>query len=184
MIDRNLLTQLISAIHFDKDYLEATFQFKLLLQLAKHFDEDKIWPERNIATFGLSKKGFAKKKIDIVCETKQGITAIELKMPMNGQVPEQMFKFVEDIEFLEQLKRSGKFAQAFLIAVTKDHLFWEGRRTNGIYAYFRGKKPRALTGKVHRPTGSKQKKYKVQGKYVVQWVPLPNGFRYFIVEVQ
>jgi hypothetical protein len=30
---------------------------------------------------------------------KKNNIAIELKIPMNGQVPEQMFKFVQDIKF-------------------------------------------------------------------------------------
>jgi hypothetical protein len=62
---------------------------------------------------------------------------MELKMPMNGQVPEQIFKFVEDIKFLEKLKSTGIFSKCYLIAVTNDSNFWQGNIDGGIYSFFR-----------------------------------------------
>ena len=55
------LEKLISGIKFDGYYLEATFQFKLLMQLASIIDENKILPERNIEAYKL--KGLIKKKL-------------------------------------------------------------------------------------------------------------------------
>lgn len=38
--------------------------------------------------------------------------AIELKYPLNGQYPEQMFSFVKDIKFMEEMKELG-FNEAY-----------------------------------------------------------------------
>lgn len=49
------------------------------------------------------------KEIDISIFTEDHTEkyAIELKCPLNGQYPEQMYSFVKDIKFMEQLKDLG-----------------------------------------------------------------------------
>jgi hypothetical protein len=69
-MDMSKIDELLGNIKFDVFYLEATFQFKLLMQLAKIFDEDTIFPERNIEYYGLRPKKFSKKEVDIVIEQK------------------------------------------------------------------------------------------------------------------
>jgi hypothetical protein len=64
-MDTAKIDKLLENIKFDGFYLEATFQFKLLMQLAKIFDEDIIFPERNIEYYGLTSKNFSKKEVDI-----------------------------------------------------------------------------------------------------------------------
>lgn len=183
-MDLAKIDELLRNIKFDNFYIEATFQFKLLMQLAKMFNEDSILPERNIGYYRLNPHNFSKKEVDIIIEqnNNQNI-AIELKMPMNGQVPEQMFKFVEDIQFLEELKASGKFFQCFFIVVANDSNFWQGSKNDGIYAPFRNGIP--LKGKIYKPTGNEknEKFHQLSGAYHVAWNVLPNNFRYFAVEV-
>jgi len=186
--DKGSLEAMMGHIGFDDYYIEATFQFKLLMRLTSHFSENQILPERNIAYYSLPKKNFIKKEIDIVIEANKAapFAAIELKMPMNGQIPEQMFKCVEDIRFLEQLKQTKRFTRLYMLAVTNDAGFWDGvPRTKGtdIYAYFRANK--VLTGCVKKPTGDESKKiaYTLEGSYNIHWKGLCGGFRYFILEV-
>ncbi|MDR2490661.1 MAG: hypothetical protein LBD20_04570 [Spirochaetaceae bacterium] len=171
---------LLKNINFDGFYLEATFQFKLLMELAAVYDKDTLMPERSVQYYQL--QGLTKKEIDIVVEHENRI-AFELKMPMNGQVPEQMFKFIEDIQFLEELKASGVFARCFLIAVTNNSNFWQGNKTDGIYAAFRN--GGVLTGKISKPTGNGKDTvyHQLDGEYHIEWKTLENGFRYFVVEV-
>jgi hypothetical protein len=183
-MDLAKIDELLRNIRFDNFYIEATFQFKLLMRLAKLFDEDSIFPERNIGYYGLDQKVFLKKEVDIIIEQEDNSnTAIELKMPMNGQVPEQMYKFVEDIAFLEELKASKLFGKCYLIAVTNDSNFWQGSKNDGIYAPFRNKVP--LKGKLYKPTGNAKNKifHQISGEYHVTWNTLTNSFRYFAVEV-
>jgi hypothetical protein len=40
------IDSLVKAINFDKYFIEATFQFKLLMALGKSYCEDNIFPER------------------------------------------------------------------------------------------------------------------------------------------
>jgi hypothetical protein len=184
----NLTTidELLKNIRFDGFYIEATFQFKLLMQLAKIFNEDDILPERNIEYYKLNPKNFSKKEIDIVIEQKGNLnTAVELKMPMNGQVPEQMYKFVEDIKFLEELKASGVFGGCYLIVVTNDSNFWQGSKDDGIYSFFR--KGHTLKGKIFKPTGNTKNEdfHQLSGEYHIAWNRvIGSNFRYFTVDVK
>jgi hypothetical protein len=183
-MDLAKIDELLRNIPFDKFYIEATFQFKLLMQLAKIFNEDRIFPERNIEYYKLNPKHFSKKEVDIIIEQTGNLhTAIELKMPMNGQVPEQMFKFAEDITFLEELKASGLFGKCYVIVVTNNSDFWRGNRNDGIYAPFRNSVP--LKGKIYKPTGNGKNEifHQISGEYYVTWNTLTNYFRYFAVEV-
>ena len=150
------------------------------MELASLYDRKRIFPERSIKYYNLSK--LVKERIDIVLET-ENKTAFELKMPMNGQVPEQMFKFIQDIKFLEELKSIGKFSEGYLITVTNDQNFWNGRNQDGIYSYFRSTK--IITGKICKPTGEDRNKvfHEIDGEYNVQWNNLNNCFRYFLIKI-
>lgn len=174
------LEALLNNIDFTDFFVEATFQFTLLMELTSLYDKKSILPERSIKHYKL--KNLVKKRIDIVVEDVDYV-AIELKMPMNGQVPEQMFKFIEDIKFLEQLKSSSKFTHCFFITVTNDQNFWIGRENDGIYSFFRGNKK--INGKIYKPTGENKnnKFYEIKNEYNVDWKALKNNFSYFIIKI-
>ncbi|GHV71753.1 hypothetical protein AGMMS49928_25050 [Spirochaetia bacterium] len=183
-MDLAKIDEFLGNIKFDNFYLEATFQFKLLMQFAKIYNEDSIFPERNIGYYRLNQKTFSKKEVDIIIEQGNNLPiAFELKMPMNGQVPEQMYKFVEDIVFLEELKASLLFGKCYLITVTNDSNFWQGSKSDGIYAPFRNGVP--LKGKIYKPTGNEKNKsfHQISGEYHIAWNTLSNSFRYFALEV-
>lgn len=70
-------------------------------------------------------KNFVKKEIDIVIENdSQERYAIELKFPRNGQYPEQMYSFIKDIRFMEQVESAG-FTKTFCICMVDDKNFSE-----------------------------------------------------------
>ena len=102
---------------------------------------------------------------------------------MNGQVPEQMYSFVKDIKFLEELKASRKFNRCYLLTITNDHNFWSGQIKNGIYTYFRDNK--ILTGRIEKPTGENKgiENYKISGEYKINWKIYDNDFKYFIIKI-
>ena len=189
-MNKKELETLLGKIKFDENYIEATFQFHLLMELASGYNRNSIFPERSIEYYGLT--DLTKKEIDIVIELDKDhndTVAIELKMPMNGEVPEQMFSFIKDIKFLEELKESNKFSKCYLITVTNDHKFWSGIKKDGIYLYFR--EEQIITGPFTKPTGNKDKdkdkgkdkEYKLNKKHKAEWQDLKDGFRYFIIEV-
>lgn len=177
------LEKYLKNIKFDNYYVEATLQFNLLLKLASNYKKNIIFPERSIKHYNLTNStNLTKKEIDIVLEHDNNI-AIELKMPMNGQVPEQMFKFIEDIKFLEELKSSGKFSTCYLITVTNDNNFWGGKKQNGIYSFFRNCKK--ITGKIYKPTGENKniKYHKIDGEYKIEWKIISDDYKYFIIQI-
>jgi hypothetical protein len=177
------LEEMLKSINFDEYFIEATFQFKLLMALGKKYCEDDIFPERSITYYDLDPSDYEKKEIDIVYKRKENENiAIELKMPMNGQYPEQMFKFVQDIKFLEELKTTKIFSECFLITVTNDKGFWEGNEIGGIYSYFRNSK--VLTGAIYKPTGqNRDLYYEIKNKYKIEWENIKDRFKYFIIEI-
>ena len=82
---------------------------------------------------------FIKKEIDIVIEKKstKELYAIELKFPRNGMYPEEMYQFLIDICFVEQLKSTGFFTGTFTLTLVDDRLFYEGKDDNYPYSIFR-----------------------------------------------
>jgi hypothetical protein len=90
-----------------------------------------------------------------------------------------MFKFVEDITFLEELKASNLFGKCYLIVVTNNSDFWQGNRNDGIYAPFRNRVP--LKGKIYKPTGKGKNEsfHQISGEYYVTWNILMDKFRHF-----
>ncbi|HCU38147.1 MAG TPA: hypothetical protein DGT21_22770 [Armatimonadetes bacterium] len=163
-------------------YNEASLQYELAIHLRHALDPVwKIQLERPVDYFGLDRaSGFVKKEIDIVVFTEQQAHAIELKLPMRGQYPEQLYSFCKDILFLEQMVRAG-FGTCYFLAIVADRLFWEGRTTDGIYAPFRG--DASICGEVRKPTGDRDEALRMAGHHAVTWRDAGAGRKYALVEV-
>lgn len=89
-------------------YNEFSLQHELGIFLRAKLTGNKVQFERNVKFFGIT--GTVKHEIDIVIYNENEKYAIELKYPLNGQYPEQMYSFVKDIKFMEQLKEAGFMA--------------------------------------------------------------------------
>ena len=180
----NLITQFASEVARGKIeiYNEFSLQHELGIFLRSNISDKKIQFERNVSFFGLDKIEYVKREIDI--SVFSNITApdaaIELKYPRNGQHPEQMYSFCQDIEFMEQLKASG-FVATYGVIFAEDHLFYEGNQ-EGIYGFFRG--GRNLSGKITKPTGKKDTEVKIKGSYTVTWHPVVGNLKYTIIKAQ
>lgn len=157
-------------------YNEFSLQHELGIFLRNIFPQYKIQFERNIKFFNIS--NCIKHEIDIVIYNETEKYAIELKYPLNGQYPEQMYSFIKDIKFCEELKEKG-FNSAFCVTLVQDKNFYEGKRTDGIYSYFRYNK--AISGKIKKPTGTKNEEVKINNSYVIKWEEC-NYARFYIVE--
>lgn len=165
-------------------YNEFSLQHELGIFLRSKLTENKIQFERNVSNFGYNKANFTKKEIDITVLAAQEAQplecAVELKFSQNGQVPEQMYAFCEDIAFLEELRGAG-CKRAFFLALTDNKLFWCGRAQNGIYTYFRSGNP--LTGAISKPTGETTEVVTLRGKYKIEWKPVCANMMYLLIEV-
>ena len=118
-------------------YNEFSLQHELGIYLRNHLSGYKIQFERNIHFFGIGEA--VKKEIDIVVYNDKEKYAIELKFPRNGQYPEQMYSFIKDICFMEEMKQAG-FDKTYCFALVDDKNFYSGKKQDGIYAFFRGNK--------------------------------------------
>lgn len=147
-------------------YNEFSLQHELGIYLRSNMPNKKIQFEKNVKEF-FGNKDFEKKEIDIsIIDNNKLETAIELKFPRNGQVPESMFSFCKDICFLEQLKKRG-CKNAYFIALVDSHLFYEGNK-EGIYRFFRDEKS-VINGIIKKPTGASLKTIEIKGQYIAKW---------------
>jgi hypothetical protein len=162
-------------------YNEFSFQHELGLFLRGQFSGYRIEFERNVSFFFRSPRTIKKESDIVLYDVSRGERyAIELKMPMNGQYPEEMYRFVEDIKFMEQLKALG-FTRTFAVTLVEDRLFFEGGSLSGIYQYFRAAHP--LCGTVNKPTGTTPASISLQGNYVIDWKTLEGSRKYYVVEI-
>ncbi|MDO4223690.1 MAG: hypothetical protein Q4D05_06670 [Acinetobacter sp.] len=161
---------------------EFSFQHELGIFLREqlHGLGYKIQFERNISFFGANQNNikFVKKEIDICifnADNPNERYAIELKCPRNGQVPEQMYSFAKDIQFMEQLKQGLGFGATFFVAFVDHAQFYkkEKGKLDGIYGYFRAGE--ILKGKISKLTGAdKGHSVELQQEYQIKWFPLEN----------
>jgi hypothetical protein len=151
-------------------YNECSLQHELGIVLRSKYGAGghKVQFERPVTFFGLSRAGFVKNEIDLSLFTSDQSerAAIELKFPRAGQYPEQMFKFCQDLVFLEQLVAAG-FDEGFFVVAADDPLFYSGAQQVGIYGHFRGSVP--IHGRITKPTGKRDETVDVCGSYVMKW---------------
>lgn len=181
-------------------YNEFSLQHELGIFLREILKKEgyKVEFERNIRHFEIFKT--VKKEIDIVIYkednkgNKKDKYAIELKFPRKGQYPEQMYSFVKDIMFMEQLKNNG-FKKTYCMTLVDDAKFYsnEGRlKTDGIYRYFRSVTSMCIptNEEINRPTGKKDENENsliLIQDHVINWKKFENTqldkWRYYLIEI-
>lgn len=186
----NTLHQLIKMIGNERVHAidnEISLQIELTIALRQALQNYGVFCEKNIRSYFEDSNGFEKKEIDISIHNLNDVNnfyhAIELKHPRNGQTPEQMFSFVNDIRFLEQIKsRKNTPDHCYFIALCGPEFYNSNRKMDGIYAYFRSDgvdPPKPLTGSISRGDRS----IHLVGSYQVDWHKFAGELRYAIVEV-
>ena len=106
-------------------YNEFSLQHELGIFLRDRLTDYKVQFERNTRYFDISDT--IKHEIDIVVFNDSERYAIELKYPLNGQYPEQMFAFIKDIKFMEELKQAG-FSDTYCLTLVQDKKFFSGKK--------------------------------------------------------
>lgn len=168
-------------------YNEDSVQYELAILLRQRLGASyQVQLERNVNYFKLENKDnepFKKTEMDIVVfdpDMKEK-HCIELKYPLNGQVPVQMFKACEDIKFLEQLVLSG-FDKSYFVMFAEDNPFYSNEGDSGIYQSFR--KEKLIRNVIVGTTGLvKDEKLCFKGTYALNWKVIANKLKYFVVEV-
>lgn len=108
--------------------------------------------------------------------------AIELKFPLNGQYPEQLYSFAKDIRFMEQLHDLG-FQHTYYVSLVADKPFYYGRNNQGVYQYFR--ELYKVYGRIYKPTGKRKniEHVTLNGVYPFTWESLPDGRKFYCIEI-
>jgi len=165
-------------------YNEFSLQHELGIYLRSILPDYKVQFERNISYF-TNDRNTIKKEIDITIfsEDQRKKFAIELKYPLNGQHPEQMYSFVKDVKFMEEVKDRGFTATACVVLVS-DKLFFDGKRKNGIYKYFRDEY--SIYGDIYKPTGAKKNKefITLSRRHKFIWQSLDEDSKYYLIEIR
>ena len=167
-------------------YNEFSLQHELGIFLRSESSGYKIQFERNSSYFGKATR--VKHEIDIsIFNDEENFCAIELKFPRRGQYPEQMFSFVKDIAFLEELKKDIHFKNCYAVVLVDDHNFYDGAAPEGsIYPFFRASS--LINGRINKPTGAKNESYNIAGRYRIEWRDLGqvsasiDSWKYYILE--
>lgn len=164
-------------------YNEFSLQHELGIYLRNVLPMYKVQFERNVSYFTNDIKT-TKREIDISIfnKDKKEKYAIELKYPLNGQYPEQMYSFVKDIKFMEELKERG-FTKTASVVLVYDKPFYEGKTNVGIYKYFRDEF--AAYGHIYKPTGpNKQDEFiSLTRRHEIKWQDLDAKSKYYIIEI-
>ena len=214
MIDfESVIRNFLESLPCKKEYIsnEATLQFelgyKLRRKLKKHDPSSHLYFEKNVYSLKSQEHDFRKTEIDlsIISKVIQNGTpvdrrrcAIELKFPRNKQYPEEMFMFVEDIKFLEELIKTCHFEEAYAVVVVDDPLFvgiGDRLKKDGIYGPFRNHEE--LKGKRKQPTKAKKRKKDTNGEYIetvkdpvelarvykIEWKPLSENLWYYVLAI-
>ena len=162
-------------------YNEFSLQHELGIFLREKLEGYKVEFERNANNY-FKIPNTTKHEIDIVVynDNQTEKYAIELKYPRNRQYPEQMFSFVKDIKFMEELKEAG-FEETYCLTIVeqKQKGFYSGNKER-IYEYFRGSK--LINGEIRKPTGKKDELLDIKGKYSIEWKDC-NDLKFYIVEL-
>ena len=164
-------------------YNEFSLQHEMGIYLRSMLSDYKVQFERNISFFTTDNKTI-KKEIDISIfdQGKKEKYAIELKCPLNGKYPEEMYSFTKDIKFMEELVDRG-FNRAACVVLVLDRPFYEGKSNPGIYKYFRSEY--AVYGDIYKPTGSsKQTEYiTLSGRHEFKWQDFNTKGKFYVVEI-
>lgn len=177
----------------DYIYNEFSLQHELGIYLRNELGGNyKVQFERNVDdVFGKGVVKSVKKEMDIYIENMNDAKeryAIELKFPRNGQYPVQMYYFVKDIQFMEDVKKLGTTPGTYVITLVDDVNFYnKGKSFNGIYEYFRenkGRKPKVIDSLINPLTG-----LSISGSHQIEWTPVLLGgthykpYKYYFVEI-
>ena len=159
-------------------YNEFSLQHELGIYLRENLSDYKVQFERNTKFFGIT--GTIKHEIDIVVYNESEKYAVELKYPVNVQYPEQMYSFLKDILFMEQMKENG-FNSTYCLTMVNDKNFYSGKKADGIYSFFR--MGSNIHGVVEKPTGNKQESICINETYKVEWTGTSENMKYYVLEM-
>lgn len=193
-IDNNLITEFKKFCEtknwfFDDYTSEFTIQFRLCRFLDFLYTSNIIELESNIERYGYT--ALIKKEIDIDIRSDSGIrTAIELKFIRDqGSYNIGMYKFCEDIKFLEQLTEL-EFHKGLSIVFTnikelytKPNKPINPKNKENLHLYNCFRNEFKLKGEIKIKTGNFNDSLTLKGEYDLNWIDFTNYIKVCVIEV-
>jgi hypothetical protein len=175
---------------FDNYCSEFTFQFRICRYLEEVNNNYFIELESNIERYDCGR--LIKKEIDIdIISSDNKKIAIELKYVRDqGSFNIGMYKYCEDIKFLEELVET-KFDIGYAIIFTNiKELYTAPNRTQNpkneenkvLYTSFRINKK--LTGELKIKTGTMNESLSLRGEYILNWEDFFQNIKVCIVKIE
>ena len=162
-------------------------EFGIFLRTRMGKAQVKIQFERPTRFFGIGSK-LTKKEIDLACfqSPEKPLAAVEFKFPRGKQVPIRMFKYCQDVAFLEELVlKEQRFGCGCAVIAADNPDFYRGSRhqPGTIYSVFRDGAP--LRGTIEKPTGTKEPPVTLLREYKIDWHDAGGmpGLRYAMITV-
>jgi hypothetical protein len=121
-------------------YSEFGVQHELAIFLRSKYDDIKVMLEYPVTRIFNPLPDLVKKEMDIYVTNQEGQKfVIELKMPKGDcGTPNEMYRALQDIKFLEQLKQNH-IDGCYALLITERQAFWQAAQANaGIYRRFNG----------------------------------------------
>lgn len=176
---------------FDNYCSEFTFQFRLCRYLETVNEKALIELESSIKRYNYEKLTKKEIDIDILSSTTQTRTAIELKFIRDqGSYNIGMYKFCEDIRFLEELTDRG-FSNAYSIIFTtitelytKPNITLRPKNPENTYLYNCFRNDFELKGELKIKTGQMNESLTLRGEYKLIWVDFSANIKACIVEIK
>lgn len=167
-------------------YNETTLKMELGIYLRRNLGDEFIFEfDKNVSCFEINLN--TNRKIDIVIAAPQledYKCAIEIYYSKKGKYKDQMYSLLQDIEFLEQLAEKG-FDEAYAVTVVDEHLFYEGKKQDGIYSYFRGNNVTPISGKIYYTSPTiKQPPLCIKGSYTIRWKDMSNNKKQYVLSIK
>jgi len=174
----------------DRYTSEFTLQFRICRYIQSLDSNLVIELESNINRYGLEK--FTKKEIDIeYYNNDDKHSCIELKYIRDkGSYNIGMFRFYEDIKFVEELIEFGKFENGYCVLFTSINKLYtppnrilnpKNKENLKLYESFRIDKQ--LGGTVSIKTGSLDKSISIKGKYNLNWFDFDNEIKSCVIRI-
>jgi hypothetical protein len=175
-------------------YGEFGLQHELAFYFRNNYDDIKVYLEYpTTKIFGRSNtKSFIKKEIDLyIINSKNQKFVIELKMPKSDSgTPNEMYRAIEDVKFLEQLKLNN-IDGCYSILFTNDVAFYNAKRANSsIYNKFNGKQVKINSLSIFEMPVFLHKKgpINLNNEYTSEWSTYSDinkqDWKYYILEIK
>jgi hypothetical protein len=174
---------------FDNYTSEFTFQFRICRFLDSMNMANEIELESNIQRYNFPQ--LIKKEIDIdFIDLKGKKIAMELKFVRDlGSFNIGMYKFCEDVKFLEQLVQNGFDSGFALIFTTIEKIYTRSNKemkprnpeNTALYCSFREKFQ--ISGSLSIKTGNLNQSILLKGKYDLNWEDFLGNIKVCVVKV-